>query len=1027
MKHHYNTFHIFSIIAANIAIVIAITLFLWSNSVKATDKSYEFTPLYPGANINSLPKLTPYSTDHAHDPDVIRSGNACQNAVELFDASYAGTSCFRGSCNEKYLNGLYYDYDNWKNHDDKATFHRDKSTDEDVKYLRHLYDLCVENNYCSKEGDFAQVRSNLGGKTGNIDNTTISDAGICGNAFRVMTPQACIDEFDGKDTEEMEVIVGHRDLTNDHSVNMSNRQGTFARKYVECTLNQQAQKNKHGKRGDNDSTVPLCNSHKKKIDCSVAKGEIADSKGKTEEETKIKTLITNQTRDMQTYICSYLSSIALNNDLSECSSKIQKAVTDCINQLVDKTKDKDGNTHVDKVLTKLSNTKPGEDNDIYKCIKNTKGLNLKLPDKLDIDFNAAQTPKDDSDQKKCYNNAGFFGFFWCPGLTLLTNALDSFIRLITGGLKWTILANNASTPKASGGAQDITLRVWGNLVAVANIAIAIAFIVMLYSYAVNSSNSFRDYTAKKLLSRLIIVTVAVNLSFYICAGLADLSNIAGEGIFNLITGIIGDTTKFYNKSNLLGAISGIIAGVALIAIALMSLGTASLALLIVLALISLRQIALLILVILSPVAFACYLLPNTEKWFRKWWDYYIRLLIVYPMFMAVWVFSRLMLAVLDDMNQNDLIKTALAAVAPLLSIIPIFKMSGGLMNTMAEKAQKKTAGLNKIAGEHDSARRQRAKNFAQRKSIGLQNRLNQAGLTGLGTAMSHLNGTRVAAADKREQSRRDKLLDDSVESINKAHEDKQRTKRNNSVTAKTPDVAKQAATTSNTLNSNQAANVASTLGAAAIATTTSTGKPTISGRIMVKYMAMTGRDLDGKLLDSATYQTVIRYANAHNILNNTELNTAIYNVQRNGDKFVREEFINGYSCNTRASSAALFANDKSKKDFIDQTGDFSRVNLDSMDKVQRARTNMRREFTNTMDVNTYADMNQSRRVELIDQTKNGRDDAGIKSINKINNLVVKYSNVRTFNPTTVKHAYNIKSSFAGWRSGIDDGNWRKWW
>ncbi len=716
---------------------------------------------------------------------------------------------------------------------------------------------------------------------------------------------------------------------------------------------------------------------------------------------------------------------------------------------------KDAGDSIDKCVAGIQKQSPNRKiklGDIGTYIQKDKNLRTKWKLPPGFDFNAnhtsindsssggtQKTPPDDSDQKKCYDTAGLFGFFWCPGLTVLTGTLDSLIGLITGGLKWTILANTSTSSKVSGTAQDVLINSWQKLVAVANIAIAVLFLVMLYSYAINANSTLKAYTAKKLLSRLIIVTIAVNLSFYICAALADLSNLAGTGIYDLINKIIGDTTGLYSKGNLLDGISGVIVGAALIAIALMSLQAASLALLIILALISLRQIALIVLVIVSPIAFACYLLPNTEKWFKHWWDAYVRLLIVYPMFMAVWVSSRLMLAILQDIGQNDLIKTALASVAPLLAIIPIFKLSGSIMGRMTSGLQSsaKKHGLTDRASKNDAARRQRAKNFARRKSIALQNNLARkssaakaAGNTGAGVIaggmsviISHLNGTRAAAADQREQVKRDNLMKASTKSINKAYDKKLKEKRDDDVTAKMPDIDTQAATTDNEIADNQVAQVANTVGTPAITTSTNTGKPTLAGSVMVKYMAMTGKDLSGKQLDSTTYQSVIRYANAHNILNNSELNTALYNVQKNGDKLVRDEFITDYSKNNKTP---LFANKKTQKDFIEQTGDFSKENLTSIDKVVEARNKARKSFIDTMDVDTYVNLHQEQRVSLIEQSKQNRDVTSIKNIVKVNNLVSDYSNVKSLPPITLKHTENIKQSLAGWNKGVDDGKWRSW-
>ena len=37
-----------------------------------------------------------------------------------------------------------------------------------------------------------------------------------------------------------------------------------------------------------------------------------------------------------------------------------------------------------------------------------------------------------------------------------------------------------------------------------------------------------------------------------------------------------------------------------------------------------RVIALWILLILSPLAFACYILPNTKKYFEMWWQAFVQ-------------------------------------------------------------------------------------------------------------------------------------------------------------------------------------------------------------------------------------------------------------------------------------------------------------------------------------------------------------------------------------------------------------------
>ena len=94
-----------------------------------------------------------------------------------------------------------------------------------------------------------------------------------------------------------------------------------------------------------------------------------------------------------------------------------------------------------------------------------------------------------------------------------------------------------------------------------------------------------------------------------------------------------------------------------------------------------RQIALMALVIISPVAFAMYMLPNTQKWADKWKDMFVRLLIVYPMFTAVWGAAHLAADTLQGATGliPGFIVSLICAVAPVVAIVPLFKMSGGLM------------------------------------------------------------------------------------------------------------------------------------------------------------------------------------------------------------------------------------------------------------------------------------------------------------------------------------------------------------
>lgn len=280
----------------------------------------------------------------------------------------------------------------------------------------------------------------------------------------------------------------------------------------------------------------------------------------------------------------------------------------------------------------------------------------------------------DDEEDPC--QAGLLGFGWlfCPGANLLDSFLNGFLNEIDDQLNWTFLVDHSSEIKSR----------WQQFVNIANIIFAIAFLIMIYSMA--TSTGLSNYDVKKILPRLIVVAIAVNTSFYICGALVDASNIAGEGLYSVMSGGIGKWAPSMGMDGLLGVTTDAVLIVGCIFI----FGIAAIvALAIILVCVTARQIALIVLICISPVAFACYLLPNTTKWFQKWLDYFTKLLLVYPMYTAVWGAAKWIGSMPADaisIGPFAFITQAICMIAPAMAIIPLFKMSGGIMGAVAARA-----------------------------------------------------------------------------------------------------------------------------------------------------------------------------------------------------------------------------------------------------------------------------------------------------------------------------------------------------
>ena len=282
----------------------------------------------------------------------------------------------------------------------------------------------------------------------------------------------------------------------------------------------------------------------------------------------------------------------------------------------------------------------------------------------------------DDEEDPC--EAGFLGFGWlfCPGANLIDSFLNGFLNWIDSQLNWTILAEN----------NTVIRERWQNFLNIANIAFAIAFLVMIYSMA--TSTGLSNYDIKKMLPRLIVVAIAVNLSFYICAAIVDIFNIIGNGIFGIINPD-GDTWSVsVGVDGFVGFGATIVAIIGVVFIFGIS---AIIALAIIFICLCVREIALIALVVISPIAFVCYLLPNTQKWFQYWADYFIRLLTIYPMFMAVWGAAKWVASLKGSTPASKdtmpgFVVSLTCMIAPAIAIVPLFKMSGGIMGMAASMA-----------------------------------------------------------------------------------------------------------------------------------------------------------------------------------------------------------------------------------------------------------------------------------------------------------------------------------------------------
>ncbi|MBR0467479.1 hypothetical protein IJJ53_01015 [Candidatus Saccharibacteria bacterium] len=375
---------------------------------------------------------------------------------------------------------------------------------------------------------------------------------------------------------------------------------------------------------------------------------------------------------------------------------------------------------------------------------------------------------EDAEKDPCYNS-GIESMSWiiCPAIentSQTVGALEGTLR------DWLQIKTNDTFKKQ-------TYTAWNVFRNIANVILVIVFLAIIFSQL--TGFGIDNYGIKKMLPRLIAMAILINLSYVICEIAVDLSNILGVGLSDMFKNIGytinnnggADLTAQTIVAIVLGLIAagGTVAGIAIasgggimiVVSLLLALLVALVAVLMFFVMLSARMIIVIIFTILSPVAFALYVLPNTQNLFKKWWKVFQAALIVFPICGALYGGSVIIKAIVinGDGTKIDFIPGLIAVVAPFLPflLLPTLLKSalaglgalGGTL-TMLGNGLKKGASSGKGAIEntkaYKGAQERAADRSAERRATRIRDRLQRANIRNGGTA-DNLSG--LSASQRR--------------------------------------------------------------------------------------------------------------------------------------------------------------------------------------------------------------------------------------------------------------------------------------
>ena len=374
---------------------------------------------------------------------------------------------------------------------------------------------------------------------------------------------------------------------------------------------------------------------------------------------------------------------------------------------------------------------------------------------------------EEKEEKTCTSELTGIGWFICPVIDKLADFADSV---------WGMLEEYLVTSplQATGNTYDA----WKTMRDLANVLLALVFILIIISQVSNVGIS--NYGIKKMLPRFIIAAVAVNISYFVIQVIVDAANILGSTLLGIITAPIQSMDyKDVGWGALLTAIlagGGTAAGATIVGgtIAASVFGIGTLFMFVLMAIVPgvigivsgllalvFRSAVIPVLAILAPLAFAAWILPNTQSVFDKWKKVFTGMVFLYPL-AAVYYGGLKLLAFSALINKDaEVIQQLMALALLFVGTFVILGMAlksnaiiGNLMGRASGLLNKASApALN--AGNKFAKRRanmKRSEFMARDFSDSPIRRRLQGGLRGL-KRRSLDRETRAALAEQSEQQR----------------------------------------------------------------------------------------------------------------------------------------------------------------------------------------------------------------------------------------------------------------------------------
>lgn len=314
----------------------------------------------------------------------------------------------------------------------------------------------------------------------------------------------------------------------------------------------------------------------------------------------------------------------------------------------------------------------------------------------------------------------------CPIITASSKAADGVNELIEGQLFFNVNENLTNDVK----------RVWSIIRVLATSLLVLIMLFMIISQAINAG-FFDAYTVRKMLPRLVVAAILIQLSWDLTVWFISLANDAGNGIKQILTLPFGgpgalDLPSILNKLSVAWGVGTTIGTLALLVVAptlavayfpaiVVAIFAVFIATIVALATLLFRNVLIIAATILVPLALLAWILPGTNRYWKMWQENFTKLLLLFPLIVVLIYSGRIFAWLVAGLGQAaflDFMMVLVGFFGPYFMLPKAFSWGGTMLstayrgindNTLMRKGREK--GMGELKGWQERKNRQYAKDY----------------------------------------------------------------------------------------------------------------------------------------------------------------------------------------------------------------------------------------------------------------------------------------------------------------------------